>query len=274
MRNTAFLVILLVTCILFSSVLFADQVITITLDPPKEETPKDSQSNLELNRVSSSKNSQAQTEYRTQVSSPSAGKKDTPIGRVGVVVSSSADIRSYPGRRGYSLFKCPKDTYLAVLGQNGDWYGVLMIDSSTGWIEKKHVRLLNYQVTGDTSRSSLGARIVNTALQYLGIPYRWGGYSANGIDCSGFVKAVFAAHGISLPRVSRDQALVGTPVGWNQLQPGDRLYFACKGGAIDHTGIYMGNGLFIHSSSGRGGVAVDDITKAKWASTLVAARRS
>jgi cell wall-associated NlpC family hydrolase len=87
------------------------------------------------------------------------------------------------------------------------------------------------------------------------------------------VKAVFASHGINLPRVARDQANVGTPVSASQLQPGDRLYFACKGGEIDHAGIYIGNGLFIHSSASRGGVAVDNIMKPFYANALVTARR-
>ena len=100
-----------------------------------------------------------------------------------------------------------------------------------------------------------------------------GGYSTYGLDCSGFVKAVFASNGINLPRVAREQALVGMPVGWSQLQSGDRLYFACKGGQIDHAGIYMGNGFFIHSSMSRGGVAVDSVLKPFYMNSLVAARR-
>jgi len=149
-----------------------------------------------------------------------------------------------------------------------------MVDSSTAWIEQSKVSLLDYQVMGQTSKPGSGNGIVQTALKYLGIPYRWGGYSFGGLDCSGFVKAVFASNGIGLPRVAREQAMTGAAVGWTELQPGDRLYFACKGGAIDHAGIYMGNGLFIHSSVSRGGVAVDQITKPLYMNSLVAARRS
>ncbi len=161
-----------------------------------------------------------------------------------------------------------------MLGESKGWYGLLMADSSTGWIEKRDVRLLSYKVVGQQPRGS-GPRdqIVDTALKYRGIRYKWGGYSFDGLDCSGFVKAVFASHGINLPRASRDQAAVGMPVGWAQLQPGDRLYFACKGGQIDHAGIYLGNGLFIHSSRSRGRVAVDSVLAPFYANSLVAARR-
>jgi cell wall-associated NlpC family hydrolase len=150
-----------------------------------------------------------------------------------------------------------------------------MVDSSTGWVKKSDVTLLNYGIGGvPSSGSGLGGSIVNAALKYLGIPYRWGGYSMNGLDCSGFVKTVFAAHGISLPRVARDQAYVGAAVSGRDIKPGDRLYFSCKGRYIDHTGIYIGNGYFIHSSVGRRGVAVDSIYKPLFLNSLVTIRRS
>ena len=193
---------------------------------------------------------------------------------MGVVTASKADIRRAPTTRAYSLFTCPKDTYIAITSEQGQWYGVLMADSSTGWIDKGKVNLLDYQVSANVASGGAGSRIVQTALKYLGIPYKWGGYSWSGLDCSGFVKAVFASHGVALPRVSRDQAQVGAPVMFSQLQAGDRLYFACKGGAIDHVGIYMGNGLFIHSSVRNRGVAVDNIAKPFYLNSLVAARRS
>ncbi len=150
-----------------------------------------------------------------------------------------------------------------------------MSDSSTGWIPKKHVSLLDYQVVSKQPQGTVGGNtIINTALKYLGIPYVWGGYSFSGLDCSGFVKAVFASNGISLPRVARDQANVGAAVPANQLQAGDRLYFCCKGSYIDHTGIYMGNGMFIHASSSRGGVGIDNLFNSRYANWLVAIRRS
>jgi lipoprotein Spr/probable lipoprotein NlpC len=64
------------------------------------------------------------------------------------------------------------------------------------------------------------------------------------------------------------------PLDLSQLQPGDRLYFAVKGSAIDHTGIYLGDGYFIHASRSRGEVAVDRLNKPLYGRNLVAARRS
>ena len=203
----------------------------------------------------------------------------TVIGRVGVITTAKALIQRSPSSKAPNLFACKKDTPLAIVSEVPGWYGVLMADSSTGWVEKGAVNLLDYDVLGTQTAgstggySAIGSSIVNNSLRYLGIPYRWGGTTANGIDCSGFVRSVFAAHGISLPRVARDQARVGQEVKWEELQAGDRLYFACKGGPVDHAGIYMGNGLFIHSSTGRGGVAIDKIMTPLFVKSLVAARR-
>ncbi|MHB0912266.1 MAG: C40 family peptidase [Armatimonadota bacterium] len=197
-------------------------------------------------------------------------KKEVPIGWVGVT-KWLATITTYPGKGGRALCTIEKDSYLAILGEYGSYYGVLMSDNSTGWIAKEHVNLLAYQVMGKPNE--FGNQIINTAMQYLGIRYKWGGYSTSGIDCSGFVKAVFATYKINLPRTAREQAQVGAAVPFDRLQPGDRLYFNCKGGAVDHAGIYMGNGYFIHSSTTRGGVAIDKLETPLFKRSLVTARR-
>lgn len=96
--------------------------------------------------------------------------------------------------------------------------------------------------------------ILASAKSYIGVPYRWGGTSpSTGFDCSGFIQYVFNQNGSSLPRVSRDQYKVGTPVSFDNLQPGDLVFFSiAKNGVVDHDGIYMGNGQFINSSSSKG----------------------
>jgi len=86
--------------------------------------------------------------------------------------------------------------------------------------------------------------VVGVAMQYLGIPYRWGGSSpSTGFDCSGFVMYVFSRVGVSLPRVVSAQYRVGVPVSRSELQPGDLVFF----NSLGHNGIYIGGGQFIHS---------------------------
>jgi hypothetical protein len=182
---------------------------------------------------------------------------------------------------------CPKGQYLAINSETPTAYGVLMVDRSIGYISKSDVQLLDYQVvnnqpssseSGAAADGSLGQRLVQEAFTYLTVPYLWGGDTRSGIDCSGFVKAVFESQGMSLPRVSRDQATVGYDVPLNdvsQWMPGDRMYFACHHPEIDHTAMYIGNGKFIHASAGHGHqVAIDSVYNAYYSRHLIAVRRS
>jgi cell wall-associated NlpC family hydrolase len=252
---------------------FASQTITLTLDEP--QLSSSGQSTPERQPAPS-----AHTDSAPPSSTVSHKSGDTQtIGRIGVVSTDKLSIyRSRTSSR--ILAACRQGTPLGIVGEHGDWYGVLMIDMSTGWVRKTSVKLLDYDLVANKRSapsggvSSGGQQIVQSAMKYMGVPYVWGGNTGSGIDCSGLVKAVYSEYGISLPRVARDQANVGYPVSWEDLQAGDRLYFACKGGQVDHAGIYMGNGYFIHSSSRRRGVAVDALTSGFFSRTLVAARRS
>jgi cell wall-associated NlpC family hydrolase len=128
------------------------------------------------------------------------------------------------------------------------------------------------------SPSAEAARILRTANAYVGVKYVWGGNTPRGgFDCSGFTKYVFAKHGISLPRTSREQVRAGQPVApdFRALRPGDLMLFAQPGEAISHVAIYAGNGRIIHASSSVGGVGYTDLNSGgDWfVAYFVAARR-
>jgi len=95
---------------------------------------------------------------------------------------------------------------------------------------------------GDPGPSRYGG-VVGIAMQYLGVPYVWGGASPSGFDCSGLVMYVFAQVGVSLPHSSYAQFGMGTPVSRSALQPGDLVFFD----GASHVGIYIGGGQFIHA---------------------------
>jgi cell wall-associated NlpC family hydrolase len=99
--------------------------------------------------------------------------------------------------------------------------------------------------------AALREMLVGTAMEFIGIPYRWGGESAEeGFDCSGLAMTVYKMNGLNLPRSSRDQFAAGSPVPREALRPGDLVFFATAGDQrVSHVGIYAGNGSFIHAPS-------------------------
>ena len=128
-----------------------------------------------------------------------------------------------------------------------------------------------------TTTSVSAARVLGTADRYVGTPYVWGGTTPNGFDCSGFTQFVFAKQGVRLPRTSREQAQVGTPIApeWRAVAPGDLVMFA-ENDRISHVAIYAGRNRIIHASSSGGGVRYDDLStqRGEWfVDHMVAARR-
>jgi peptidoglycan DL-endopeptidase CwlO len=111
--------------------------------------------------------------------------------------------------------------------------------------------------------------VVGIAMQYLGIPYRWGGASpSTGFDCSGFTMYVYAQVGISLPHNAAMQYSMGSPVGREFLQPGDLVFF----NGLGHVGIYIGGNQMIHSPHTGDVVKISALT-GWYSSTYVGARR-
>ena len=128
----------------------------------------------------------------------------------------------------------------------------------------------------DTPRTSEKVKsALQRAFSLLGTPYRWGGTSPDtGFDCSGLVGYVFRTIGIDLPRVSREMVGAGTPVkDRNALAEGDLVFFGRNGGRIDHVGIYVGDGKFLHAPRTGRDVTVSSLTTGYWAQKYMQARR-
>jgi cell wall-associated NlpC family hydrolase len=111
--------------------------------------------------------------------------------------------------------------------------------------------------------------VVAIAMQYLGVPYVWGGASPSGFDCSGFIMYVYAQVGISLPHNAAMQYGYGSPVSRDQLQAGDLVFFD----GLGHAGIYIGGGQFIHSPHTGDVVKISSLSDSWYAATYVGGRR-
>lgn len=114
---------------------------------------------------------------------------------------------------------------------------------------------LKYAVLLNTEVEMLPAtELLENVDNWYGVPYRKGGNTSKGVDCSGFTVAVYEdVYGIVLPRISRDQYRITRHISTTELQQGDLLFFDTRGrGSISHVGIYLGNNKFIHASVSRG----------------------
>ena len=120
---------------------------------------------------------------------------------------------------------------------------------------------------------ALGHRVVASALDLRGVPYRNGGADARGFDCSGLVAYVFRQYGLSVPRQTRAQFEVGRSVDKDDIQPGDLVFFSTVAPGASHVGIAVDNDEFVHAPSSRGVVRVERLTLPYWQRRFVGARR-
>lgn len=171
------------------------------------------------------------------------------------------------------------DTLTAIAAQHGVHVGDLKsvngLTSDALFVGQKLVLPQPRQDAFSVSRSGDRAQmILDYARKHLGTPYRSGGSSPGGFDCSGFTSHVFGHFGISIPRTSFDQFRTGTAVNKGQLRPGDLVFFSTYAAGASHVGIYAGNSQFIHSSSPRsGGVIYSSIGDSYYGPRYLGARR-
>ncbi len=117
----------------------------------------------------------------------------------------------------------------------------LLVDGQVGPHTRVALRRVNHP--GATRASILGRRAVAVARRYAGVPYRWGGATPRGFDCSGLVQYVYGRLGVELPRVTYDQFRVGRHVRRDQLRAGDLIFFH----RVSHVGMWIGHGWFIQA---------------------------
>lgn len=131
--------------------------------------------------------------------------------------------------------------------------------------------------SGDVGSDYVSAaeQLVDQALAYLGVRYRFGGTSPEtGLDCSGLVLNVFRnAIGFDLPRTAAEMSRLGDKIGRQELKPGDLVFFNTMRRAFSHVGIYLGDGKFVHAPSSGGKVRVEALSSSYWSKRFNGARR-
>lgn len=118
-----------------------------------------------------------------------------------------------------------------------------------------------------------GVQAARHALQMVGAPYRYGGASPRGFDCSGLVYYSYARAGVAVPRTTRDQLSRSRPLPVRELRPGDLLFFNQESKPAGHVGLYVGDGRFVHAPSTGKHVRLSTLGEHYWRRHLTAARR-
>ena len=186
---------------------------------------------------------------------------------------SSLNMRAAAGTSYDTVASIPGGTVLELEGVDNGWYKVTY-SGKTGYVSSDYITITTEPDATETASSDLGAQIVAYAEEYLGTPYVLGGNGPNQFDCSGFTKYVYSHFGYTLNRTATDQLQNGVSVSKDELQPGDLVFFKYRTSKpVSHVGIYIGNGEFIHASTNRYVVQIDQMESGHYANVYVYARR-
>ena len=191
-----------------------------------------------------------------------------------IVNTDALNVRSSADLNSSAWTKITKDQRYSVVNQLDGW---VQLDLDSGDDEEGEqgafvstrdnnvsvsyalYEALSYRPALDRANQAAKRRseLVNFACQFVGNPYVWGGTSlTRGCDCSGFTQTIMSKYGVSLPRVSREQAKTGIKVSSENIKPGDLIFYANRRGVINHVGIYIGNGQVVNAASRRSGIRI------------------
>lgn len=186
----------------------------------------------------------------------------------GIIVGGTINVRSGPSTNCDRITQVTSGKRVTVLGKDNDWYQI-QFGNTTGYVLGDYLKKYD-----PSTGSTVGAQIVEMAMQYMGVRYRSGGSSPNGFDCSGFTMYLYGQLGYPLPHTATGQYKnCGTYVAKEDLQPGDLVFFSDSSHAIGHVGIYIGNGEIIHARSSTGCVTTNSLSMSYYVNRYVGAKR-
>ncbi len=200
---------------------------------------------------------------------------DAAFGTKGTVSGMSVRMRDAASLNSNVLGYYNTGAEFNVIGVSGEWVKVSNGACIEGYIHSDYIRFSTGEAASAPAVSGgTGEQMVATAKQYLGCPYVWAGNGPYSFDCSGYVNFIYRQYGYSLHRVAQDiYSYDGMSVSKAELRPGDLICFGYGPWSITHVGMYIGNGQFIHASSGSGCVVITDLSSSYYTRMYVGAKR-
>lgn len=223
------------------------------------------------------------------------------------IAADHVTLRRKPSTTAEKVTEVDAGTVAKVVGRKGNWYQLKFPKGTVAWVRNDYLvaahvspkreyakrressttryayhRSRRESIHGSSSDYAVNLpkgvasnSLLKTAYAMRGTRYIWGGTSrSGGFDCSGFTSTVYRKDGIDIPRTSREQSEIGTRVHRGSLQKGDLVFFKTLGSHhINHVGIYIGDGKFMHASSGRGRVTVSKLSDSYYQNHFAEARR-
>lgn len=272
-----------------------DETLTATLNesPSSNNNSATNDSSSSNSATNDSSSNQVIDETILQAIQKAASEKtveDTVV-KTGIVNASVLNVRGGAGVSYGIVEKLPNGAKVNIVNEKDNWYQIKLANGSTGWVSGSYI-IDNTAIASrggiaedatltppeNSNVSGIRSQVVEYAKTLQGVRYVYGGNSpSQGFDCSGFVKYVFNHFGVSLERVAANQSTQGTWVAKADLLPGDMVFFDTNGGHnyVNHAGIYIGEGKFIHASSGNSNrrVVISDLSSGFYANSYMTGRR-
>lgn len=174
----------------------------------------------------------------------------------GCVTASALNIRQAPSTSAPVIGTLRNGDSVEVTASEGSWYKI-NFGGGVGYVYGSYITFTRESTPTSRSLTACGRDVVEYSKNFIGVPYRYGGSTPSGFDCSGFVSYVYRQMGVSLPRTSYSQMSVGVAVSAAELMPGDLVFFRSGG----HVGIYVGNNQYIHAPQTGRTVSIDPMTR-------------
>jgi len=196
-----------------------------------------------------------------------------PFGTAVMITGKAINMREEPAQNARVIAVLQKNEQVVVLDNCGDWLKVRTREAKEGWIIKSFASITR----NTTSRERFPSKqisLIQNARRYMGVKYVYGGETPRGFDCSGFTSYVYEKCGYKLPRRANEQYDVGSRVKKVELAPGDLVFFATQGSrVVNHVGIFVGNGYFLHASTIFGSVHQSTLSNPYFQECYQGARR-